>query len=381
MRIGIDIRPLRDTMTGIGRYLIQMLRALSAKDVNNEYILFYNCFKGGTPRGIPDDSNFRLATFRWPNKLLTALWGFTEYPKVESFIGDIDVFHSPSFQVPPSSGSARVFTVYDLIPLTHPEWAIPSAVRHFKPRVRHYARRADLIVGISKATARDVVEYLKVPEEKVVTVYPGTTSLIRASEDKIRTAKERYNISGNYFLFVSRLDPRKNLTRLFKAFERSGLSTDFEFVVAGPKGWRMEEMLKTWNTVKCRDRIRRIDYVADDDLSALYSGASFFVYPSLVEGFGLPILEAMSVGCPVLTSNVSSMPEVAGDAVLYVDPYDIDSIADGLHRLASDSDLRQKLTLSGYERVRIFTWEKTAAEMIAIYERAHESFGKKTGIL
>ena len=370
MKIGIDIRPLRDTMTGIGRYIVQLLRALEARDKQNEYILFYNCFKGGLPRGIPTESKFRLASFRWPNKLLTALWGYTEFPRVESFIGDIDLFHSPSFQVPPSRKAARVFTVYDLIPLTHPDWAIPSSVRHFKPRVRHYAKRADIIVAISNATARDVVKYLRVPEDKVVTVYPGTTPLVRPGEEKIRDVKGKYNIGGDYFLFVSRLDPRKNLARLFRAFERSGLSDNFEFLVAGPKGWHMQEMERTWREVSCRDRIKRIDYIADDDLAALYSGASFFVYPSLVEGFGLPILEAMSVGCPVLTSNVSSMPEVAGEAVLYVDPYSVDSISDGLRKMAGDTDLRARLAEAGRVRTAMFSWDRAADEMIDVYRKA-----------
>lgn len=378
MKIGIDVRPLRDTMTGIGRYITQMLHALAARDDQNEYTLFYNnFFKGGIPQTVPNAGNFRLTAFRWPRKLLTALWGFTEFPKVESFIGDIDLFHSPSFQVPPSKNAARIFTIYDLIALTHPQLAIPSAVRHFTPRIRHYAKRADLIVAISQATARDVIKYLNVPDEKVVTVYPGTTSLIRADDEKIHDLKKIFGIENDYFLYVSRLDPRKNLTRLFLAFERSGLSKDFEFVVAGPEGWHMEEMLRTWDTVKCKNRIRRVDYVKDEDLAALYSGATFFVYPSLVEGFGLPILEAMSVGCPVLTSDVSSMPEVAGDAVLYCDPYDIESISEGLLRLASDSELRKNLSEAGSERIKLFTWEKMADNMIGIYNQVYESFRKR----
>ncbi len=324
MKIGIDIRPLRDIMTGIGRYLLKMLEALAERDRKNNYILFYNSLKGGIPAGLPQYDNFGLASFRWPNKLLTALWGFTPFPKVEKFLGNIDVFHSPSFQVPPARQSARVFTVFDLIPIVHPEMAIPSSVRHFRPRVKHYARRADLIVAISRATALDVVNYLGVAEEKVVAVYPGTTSFNKAGPDDISRMKAKFNINGEYILFVSRLDPRKNLARLFRAFDLSGLYKDLELLFVGPKGWRMDEIFRTWRSVKCKDRIRWLDYVTDTDLARLYSGAKFFVFPSVMEGFGLPILEAMSVGCPVLTSNVSSMPEVAGEAALYIDPYDID---------------------------------------------------------
>jgi glycosyltransferase involved in cell wall biosynthesis len=253
--------------------------------------------------------------------------------------------------------------------------AIPSSVRHFRPRVKAYARRADLIVAISEATARDVIDYLDVPREKVVVIYQGTTVLPKAPEDKVKLVRKKYMLDKEYILFVSRLDPRKNLARLFLAFERSGLSRDFDLVVAGPRGWHMEEMTKTWQSVACKGQIRWLDYIKDDELSALYGGATFLAFPSLLEGFGLPILEAMSVGCPVLTSNVSSMPEVGGNAALYVDPYDIDAMAHGLVTLAVDSALRGRLTDAGFERVKVFTWEKTARQMIEAYGRAYEIAG------
>lgn len=372
MKIGIDIRPLRDVTTGVGRYLLKMLDAMARCDRGNDYILFYNCLRGPVPEGLPRNDNCTVARFHWPRKLLTAVWAYTEFPNLEKFIGNVDVFHSPGFQVPPSRRSAMVFTVHDLIALTYPQLAIPSSVRHFRPRVKHYAKRTDLIAAVSKATAGDVINFLDVPEEKVVVVYPGTTCFVKASPDDISSMKAKFNISGEYILFVSRLDPRKNLARLFRAFDLSGLSKDLELLFVGPKGWRMEETFRTWRSVKCRDRIRWLDYVTDTDLACLYSGAKFFAFPSVVEGFGLPILEAMSVGCPVLTSNISSMPEVAGEAALYIDPYDIDSIADGLQRLADDSGLRAKLAESGSLRAKMFTWEKMADNMIDAYKRAYE---------
>lgn len=372
MKIGIDIRPLRDVTTGVGRYLLKMLCTMAERHRQNNYILFYNCLRGPAPDGLPGDDNCTVARFHWPRKALTAIWAYTEFPKLEKFIGHVDVFHSPGFQVPPSRQSAMVFTVHDLIAVAYPELAIPSSVRHFRPRVKHYGKRADLIVAVSKATAGDVINLLDVPEEKVVVVHPGTTSFPRAAPDDISRMKAKFNIGGEYILFVSRLDPRKNLARLFKAFDLSGLYNDLELLFVGPKGWRMEEIFKTWRSVKCRDRIRWLDYVTDTDLACLYSGANFFVFPSVAEGFGLPILEAMSVGCPVLTSNVSSMPEVAGEAALYIDPYDIDSIADGLRRLAGDSGLRQRLSESGSRRAEMFTWEKMADNMINAYGRAYE---------
>jgi glycosyltransferase involved in cell wall biosynthesis len=371
MRIAIDIRPLRDTVTGIGRYLYKLIDALALCDKRNEYVLFYSNIKGNTPAGLPERDNFKTISYRIPGKLITALWAYTETLAAEVFLGELDVFHAPCFQVPPVRKCARVFTLHDLIPIIHPELAIPSAVRHFRPRLRHYVKRADMIVAISKATAADISTHLGVAEEKISVVYQGTTALAPASPESIAAVKQRYSIAGDYILFVSRLEPRKNLPRLLKAFEISGLYLYFQLILVGPSGWYMEQYQRAYDALSCQDRVRWLNYVSDTDLAALYRGATFFAYPSLLEGFGLPILEAMSVGCPVLTSGVSSMPEVAGDAAVYVDPADIDSIADGLLRMAGDTDLRKQLAILGRERVRIFTWERTAQEMVKIYEQAH----------
>jgi glycosyltransferase involved in cell wall biosynthesis len=375
MRIAIDIRPLRDTMTGIGRYLSKLLEALSKCDAHNEYRLFYSNIRGNTPRGLPQTTNFKTLTYRYPGKLITALWAYSGVPAAELFVGAIDVFHAPGFQVPPVRRCARVFTVYDLIPIIHPEMSIPSSVRHFRPRVRHYTRRADLIVAISRATAADLTRHLDVPESKIAVIYPGTTALEKASSENIESTKVKYGISGEFILFVSRIDPRKNLPRLMKAFEVSGLHNDFELILVGPEGWYMEQFHSAYESLLCKWRIKWLRYVPDSDLAALYSAAALLVYPSLLEGFGLPILEAMSVGCPVLTSNLSSMPEVTGEAALLIDPFEIDSIADGMKKLAMNSSLRENLSRLGRDRVRLFTWENTARQMIDVYKRASEMTG------
>jgi glycosyltransferase involved in cell wall biosynthesis len=372
MKIGIDIRPLREVMIGIGRYISKMSEALTQSGDGNEYVFFYTNITNKPIQGLPANKNYHLSRHRWPDKMITNLWGYTNHPKAERFTGPLDVFHSPSFQVPPTKKAARVFTIFDLIAIAFPDMAIPSSVRHFRPRIKQYVSRADVIVAISKATAGDIVNILGIQPEKIRVVYPGTTPLVKAIPEKISETRVKYNLQKDYILFVSRLDPRKNLSRLFKAFEYSELFNDFDLVVAGPKGWHMEEMFQTWRDIKCRDQIKWLYFVSDEELTSLYSGAAFFVYPSLVEGFGLPILEAMSVGCPVLTSNVSSMPEAAGEAAVYVDPYDIASISDGMMQLAGNSYLREQMSTLGYERIKQFTWENVAHEMSKIYIYARE---------
>jgi glycosyltransferase involved in cell wall biosynthesis len=372
MRIGIDIRPLRDIKTGIGRYILSLLTALTKVDNINEYVMFYNGFGPGVPDGLPFAPNSRLRAYHWPRKILTGVWAYSEFPRLENLLSDIDIFHAPGFQVPPSKRLPRIFTIYDLIPITHPEMAIPSAARHVRPRLKHYIDRADFVIAISKATATDLTSTLGVPNEKIITIYPGTTPIARASPKQILKLKSKFGIKRDYLLFVSRIDPRKNLPRLMRAFDISGLAQDFDLAIVGPRGWHMEETIETWQNIKCKNQIRWLDYVTEEDLAALYSGALFFTYPSLIEGFGLPILEAMSAGCPVLTSNISSMPEAAGDAAIYVDPYDVESIATGLRQLAENSELRAEFIQRGYERARKFSWENTAKGMVEVYCKAYE---------
>lgn len=370
MKIGIDIRPLGHRRTGIGRYLMKVLEHLALADQENRYILFYNMMKGRLPDDLPGNANFQTVSIRLPNKLLNVAWALTSFPELTRFTGPLDIFHTANVQLPPVKNAATIMTIMDLIFIIHPEMAIPSAVRHFKPRIRHYLKRADHILTISRASANDIVEHLGVPESKIAVIYPGTTPITKATETEISRTKAKFNINGNYILFVSCIEPRKNIIRLLQAFDLSGLGQDFDLVLAGPMGWHTADIMAAWNSHPCKNRIRWIDYVDDADLSALYSGAMFLAYPSILEGFGLPILEAMSVGCPVLTSNVSAMPEVTGDAALLVDPYDVDSMAHGLGCLASDSALRRNLAAKGIARQAAFTWEKCASEILALYHRA-----------
>jgi glycosyltransferase involved in cell wall biosynthesis len=294
MKIGIDIRVLSGTRTGIGRLVKELLRGLELIDKENQYVLFYNTMKGQMPSDIPQQDNFRSMSVHFPNRALNLFWAYTAFPKIETFTGPLDVFHGPSFQMPPTKRAAKILSIHDLVFMIHPEMAIPASVRHFGTRIREYAGRADIIATISNATASDIIEHLHVPSEKVVTVYPGATPLKCASEDEIAVVKKKYVIPGAYILFVGCIEPRKNLARLFQAFELSGISKDFDLVLAGPKGWHTDEIYSTWSGLDCRSKIRWLDYVEDNFLGPLYSGASFLAYPSIMEGFGLPMLEARS---------------------------------------------------------------------------------------
>ena len=372
LKIGIDIRALGGKRTGIGRYIIQILTALARIDRDNQYRLFYNSLKSDPPSDIPNLENFNIVHSRFPNKFLDFCWSNYSFPSVERFTGELDVFHSPHYQMAPTSRAAGVLTVYDITFIIHPELAIPSAVKNYGPRLRRYLERAKVIVTISKDAASDIINSFDIAPEKVEVIYPGATPLIKSSDEEVKRIRKKYGIKGNYILFIGTIEPRKNLVRLIKAFDISDLSSDFQLVLAGPKGWSSDGIYDTWRSSKCADRIVWTDYVDNEDIAPLYSGAAFFAYPSLKEGFGLPVLEAMSVGCPVLTSNTSAMPEAAGDAALYVDPNDVDSIAEGLAAMAGDTDLRKRLSDLGFGQAALFDWDKSAKAMLDIYKKASE---------
>ncbi len=367
MKIGIDIRALNSIRTGIGRYLETLLPALFRYDKDSEYILFYNSLTGPTPAYNSAGGKSSLVRTYIPNRILNALWAYTAFPKFENLAGKTDIFYSPSFQVPPLKKSRSVLTIHDIVFYHSPELAIPSAVRHYKRRIKFYADRADVIIADSTATANDIVEFLKIDRGKIKVIYPGTIPLADVTEPERSKIKNKLKLPDKYMLFVGCIEPRKNLARAFRAYNRSGLWKEIPFVLAGPTGWRFDELEKIWNDLEAKDRIIRLDYVTEKELTVLYENAFFFVFPSLFEGFGLPILEAMSAGCPVLTSNVSAMPEAAGDCALLVDPINEGAIEEGMLRLYRDDAFRAELARKGKDRAALFTWEKTAGELINIF--------------
>lgn len=367
MKIGIDIRALNSIRTGIGRYLETLLPVLLRHDKDMQYILFYNSLTGPTPTYNYTEGKSSLVRTYIPNRILNVLWAYTAFPKFENLTGKIDIFYSPNFQIPPLKKSRSVLTIHDIVFYHSPELAMPSAVRHYKRRIKFYADRANIIVADSNATANDIVYHLGISRDNISVIYPGTIPLPHVTEPKGLEIKNKLRLPEKYILFVGCIEPRKNIARVFRAYGKSGLWKEISLILAGPTGWRFDELERVWNDLECKDKIIKLDYVTEKELTVLYENALFFIFPSLFEGFGLPILEAMSAGCPVLTSNVSAMPEAAGDCALFVDPLNEDAIEEGMSRLYHDGNLRQELSRKGKARASLFTWEKTAGELIEVF--------------
>lgn len=362
MRIALDCRTVTAPKTGDRTYALNLMRALARVDAENEYFLYTWEPTTLTDLEAPNFHPVVLpASPRW-------LWTPLSFPRDLARRG-ADLAHV-QYIIPPSSPRPVTTTIHDvafrrfpeLFPLKHRlllNWLIPMAVEH----------SAAVITG-SEATKRDLLEFYDVRPEKVhVTPYAADPVYRPMDREEARQAvRRRLRVPVPYILSVGVLQPRKNLPRLVRAYNRIANSIPHRLVLTGKEGWASEELRAAVAEAPPGNQPVFTGYVADADLPVLYAGADLFCYPSLYEGFGLPPLEAMACGTPVLTSNVSSLPEVVGEAGLTVDPRDEAAIADGIRSLVEDPERRLALAEAGLRRAAEFSWDRTAQETVAVYE-------------
>ncbi len=263
-----------------------------------------------------------------------------------------------------------VLTVHDLSFLRHPEWFKWERAVYYRASIRPSVRLADLIIADSEATAGDLEKFLGVSRERCVVVPLGVGEELRpADAGAVKRARMKYGLPERFFLYLGTIEPRKNLPRLIEAFDSIAAGTDQHLVIAGREGWKPEATRRAYAEATYRARIHFPGFVAAEDMSAVMSAATTFVWPSLWEGFGLPPLEAMACGLPVITSSTSSLPEVAGEAALLVNPEDTDAIASAMKRLAADRELQTRLRAAGLVRARELSWRRCVELTAAAYRR------------
>lgn len=380
MRIGIDARailnPEKSAPTGVANYVWQLLKNLLEIDRENQYILFFD-FKvrdRDVKRFSRPNVKVKFFPFSDYKKYMPA--AYSEILGMATFARErMDILHttSPLYRVPASYRGKIVTTFYDFAPYRVPELFPKLSTAKLKTLYSFAAKKSDRIIAVSESTKRDAREFLKYPEEKITTIYNGIDKRFfegdAFSKDDI---KKGYGILGKYILFLGTLEPRKNLSRLLEAFARFKKdyknNFDYQLVVAGKKGWLTEEYFQQAEDFGIAEDVVFTGYVGGDELKPLYSNAEFFVMPSLWEGFGQTIVEAMACGAPCLVSKVSSIPEVAGGAALFVDPQDTEGIAKGMAELVGNKELREKLSASGREQAKKFSWEKCARETLEVYK-------------
>lgn len=360
MRIGIEITAAVRQGGGIGRYVREMIRALAEGDAANRYQLFFASPNPVPFPLLPLPSNFSARHLPFHDIWLARLWHRAQLPiNVEWITGQIDLYHAPDFVLPPTRARS-LLTVHDLSFARDPDSAAPTLRDYLNVVVPRSVKRATHIIAVSRATKNDLIDLYNTPQEKISVIYEGVDEKFKPTVDK--TKSEKYKLGEQPYIFsVSTIHPRKNFKRLIQAFAQ--LPKDFELVIAGGKGWMYDDIFA--EAEKFKGRVRFLGFVPDDDLPALYSGAAMFAYPSLYEGFGLPLLEAMACGTPTLASNVSCLPEVAGGAAVTVSPYDVDSIAEGLKLTLANRD---ELIKKGFARASQFKWEAAARQLIDLYE-------------
>jgi glycosyltransferase involved in cell wall biosynthesis len=365
MIIGVDARPVSyPQLTGIGVYLNNLLQAIQELDQENYYYLISN-------RAI----NFKVVNPRWkkiegrlPQRMISTLWMQCCMPRIASKV-KLDLFWGPRHQLPlfMPKNIKTVLTVHDIVHLLFPHTMNLFTLVTERLLMRRSIRRADYVIADSISTASGIQEHYQAESTNIGVVYPGSPTF---AEHIRSSVSDNEKLPRKYFLFVGTLEPRKNLRAILGAFSLLDIdSEDVDLVIVGNIGWKTKDEMNLLGTHRHRSRIHLPGYVDDARLSFIYQSALCLLYPSLYEGFGFPILEAMTYGVPVITSNVSSMPEVAGDAALLVDPHDEKGLADAMKKILVNDDMRKIMISKGCDRAREFSWKRCAEETLGIFEK------------
>ena len=369
MNIGVDIRCLMSSVrTGVGEYTCQLLDAVFKIDKTNQYFLFYNSSKD-VSQYIPkwEQENVRYVATRWPNKLLNLLL-FLKVLKLENLVIEnclkiknlklkINIWFSPNLNFTSLSKKTKlILTVHDLSFEFLPEcFTLKQRLWHWFLRPKKQCHRADLILAPSENTADDIVSEYSVDRTKVRVVGHG---------HKLQITNYKLQIKDKYILYLGTLEPRKNVGVLIEAYKKLTNFKTYKLTIAGDRGWKSDKIMRL---IKNTAGVEYVGYVDAAKKAELYQNASLFVFPSLYEGFGLPVLEAMSAGAPVITSNRSSLPEVGGDAVYYVNPNNISELAEAMKTVLGDEKLRQAMIQKGLEQAKKFDWDKSAQMLLSLF--------------
>jgi glycosyltransferase involved in cell wall biosynthesis len=361
--IAVDLRSLHSSyFSGVESYTIKVLEQLLTKDRDHVYKLYYNGFK---PKQFSSFHfiNAEYIQTRIPNRLLHLGLKFLGWPKLERLMGGCDVLVMPNWNTWAVGALTRVvLTVHDLSPQLLPEYYnLKARLWHRYLNVPKLIKRADQLIAVSDFTKNSLMKHYGIPDEKITVARPGVDHenyRPNLTIPRLREVRNSYRLPGDFVLYVGTIEPRKNLERLLQAFE--ALKEPLHLVIAGKLGWKYDRLLWRIRNSPKRRQIHLLGYVPEADKPYILKLARMLVWPSLYEGFGMPIIEAMAVGTPVLTSNVSSLPEVAGDAALLVNPYATGEITAGIATLHTNEPVRQQYIAKGLERSQEFTWEKCA---------------------
>lgn len=365
---------------GIGRYTRELAHALA--QVESHVDLHFFTARPPTilpvPHPLPVAPHIHLHRAPLDERWLYRLWYRLRLPlPVQTWTGRLDLFHSPDFVLPPVGGRIpTLVTVHDLSFVHYPETFTPALVRYLNTVVPPSVRRATHVLADSQATKDDLVNLWQMEPDKITVLYSGVNPTFRpvTEREPVAAARARYGLGDfPYVLSVGTIQPRKNYQTLMRAFQPLAGRFPHHLVIVGGQGWLFEDVLAEVGRLGLDGRVHFLGFVDDADLPALYSEATLFAFPSLYEGFGLPLLEAMACGAPVLSSNASSLPEVAGEAAVLLSPHDPDAWTEAIQAALGDPRQRARLVAAGFRQTRRFSWETAARQLLGIYEGLLES--------
>lgn len=376
MKISLELQPCLKNKSGIGIYTYEISKRLQKC---SNIILCGDIFNFINRNNIEKDIeelSFNKNIFSlFPYGVYRRVWNYVPIKYNWLFNDKSDIYHFFNFIVPPRIKGKVITTIHDMTYELYPETMDKRNLKRIKNDIQYSVNRADKIITVSESSKKDIINFLSVDESKIEVVYNGVEYdrfNKSYSEDEKSKIRVKYNLPENYILYMGTLEPRKNIESIIEAFslfkkENILSNKNTKLVIAGKKGWLFESIFNLVDKLNIKDEVIFTDYIAENDKSIIYNMASLFVFPSLYEGFGIPVLEAMASSIPVITSNVSSLPEVAGDAAILVEPKDIQSIAKYIGEILGDEELSENLVGKGHKQAKKFTWESSAEKLVNIY--------------
>lgn len=362
MKIGMLVGKIGPTRSGVGNYIVNLTNELIRTHQNELTAIGYekNYAFGDIPYITPGYPFKTYITFLW-SQVISLQKGITE---------DFDIIHNPGpFPLIKKVGKKYICTIHDITQILYPQFHPWWRILYSKIVLPRLIKNSDKLITDSMQTKKDLIFYYHVPEKKISVIHLGATKEFKQLDiHTIQPVLQKYNLSNPFILFIGNLEPRKNIPNLIRAFSQSKKnSPDLELVIVGRKGWMFDEIFSTVKELCIENSVKFLDFIPHEDLPALYNGARIFVYVPFYEGFGLPVLEAMQCGAPVITSNISSLPEIVGKGGIMVDPQDVRDLAEKISLLLSDDYLRQKNIQYNLIRCQQFSWEKCAIQTAEVY--------------
>ncbi len=384
MRIGIDVRCLGEgRRTGVEEYALNLLHTIFETNKENTYILFFNSFRQSKADflWVKKYENVKLKKLHFPNKLLNFIFWYFAWPKIDRLIGGADLIFMPNIMFGSVSKKTRlIVTVHDLSFERYPKtFSVRRRFWHIFVNPKKICERADKIITVSESSKKDIIDLYGIDAKKIKVIYSGVSERFRVisrNDEKLIRVKEKYHLPYKFVLYLGTIEPRKNIKGIIQAYaqmrknamteEKFNELLEYKLVVAGSVGWLSEEIFSEIKKSEFKNSIKVINFVEDADKEFVFNLASLFVYPSFFEGFGFPVLEAMSCGVPVIASNNSSLPEIAESAAILVDPTKPQEISDAMKEVLLNGNLRSKLIEKGVARAKEFNWQKTARSTLNI---------------